>query len=90
MICPSVLTMLAVWELGIPAYGCLVVTVTLVWVAASISPGELSSHMGSIERAVSLYEPSIGVWGSGSSPDTVLPAWDLLSHLNQVMVQFVV
>lgn len=36
MICPSVLTMLAVRELGVLAYGCLVVTMTLVWVAASI------------------------------------------------------
>lgn len=56
---PSFLTVLAVWELGVLAYSSLVFKMTLVWAAACVSPGEFSSHVGSIGREVALYEPSV-------------------------------
>lgn len=55
---PSFLTVLAVWERGVLASSSLVFKMTLVWAAACISPGEFSSHVGSIGREVALYEPS--------------------------------
>lgn len=46
----SLLTLLAVWELGVLVYSCLVLMMTWVWVAAQIDPGKLSSYVGNIEK----------------------------------------
>lgn len=57
---PSLLTLLAVWELGVLAYSCLVLKMTWVWVAARINPGKLSFYVGNMER----------VLGSDSGPQS--------------------